>query len=94
MSFTQQSATEKAKNDLAKRLKIKVSQVELSTASDVEFPNGSLGSPVSGEMSMQMISSGWKIILQANSSSFEYRADKYQLRLHSFKGKNYLVESF
>ncbi len=94
MSFTQQTATEKAKNDLAKRLKINVSGVEVSTVSEVEFPNGSLGSPTSGEMSMQMISSGWKIILKAVGSSFEYRADKYQLRLHSFKGKNYLVESF
>jgi hypothetical protein len=94
MSFTQQTATEKAKIDLAKRLKIEVSKIEVSAVSDVEFPNGSLGSPTSGEMSMQMISSGWKINLKADGSNFEYRADKYQLRLNNFKGKNYLVESF
>jgi hypothetical protein len=94
MSFTQQTATEKAKKDLAKRLKVEPSKVEVSAVSDVEFPNGSLGSPTSGEMSMQMISSGWKITLKVDGSNFEYRADKYQLRLHSFNGKNYLIESF
>jgi hypothetical protein len=94
MSFTQQSATERAKSDLAKRLKVEASSIEVSSVSDSEFPNGSLGAGISGEMAMQMISSGWKIVLKADGVNFEYRADKYQLRLYSFKGKNYLVESF
>ena len=37
-------------------------------------------------MSAQMISSGWQIKLGANGKTYEYRADKYQLRLHNFKG--------
>jgi hypothetical protein len=94
MSFTQHSATERAKSDLAKRLKVDVSLIEVASVSDAEFPNGSLGAGTSGEMAMQMISSGWKIVLKADGANFEYRADKYQLRLYSFKGKNYLVESF
>jgi hypothetical protein len=93
MSFNQQSATERAKKDLAKRLKISADAIKVSSVSDQEFPNSSLGAGVGGEMAMQMISSGWEIFLSAEGKSFEYRADKYQVRLYKFNGKNYLVES-
>lgn len=93
MSFNQQSATERAKKDLAKRLKISIDEIKVSSVADQEFPNSSLGAGVSGEMAMQMISSGWEIVLSADGKSYEYRADKYQLRLYKFNGKNYLVES-
>jgi len=43
-------------------------------------------------MSGQMISSGWQIVLDAGGNDYEYRADKYQLRLRDFKGKNYVIE--
>jgi hypothetical protein len=44
-------------------------------------------------MSAQMISSGWQITLDANGKNYEYRADKYQLRLLKFKGENIIVAS-
>jgi len=53
----------------------------------------SLGTPVADEMSAQMISSGWQINLQADGKDYEYRADKYQLRLRGFKGTNHVIES-
>ena len=53
----------------------------------------SLGAATSDEMSAQMISSGWKIRLGANGDNYEYRADKYQVRLRGFKGTNYIIES-
>jgi hypothetical protein len=93
MSFTKESAVERAKQDLAKRLKTDVSEIKESGVSDKEFPDMSLGSPENGEMSAQMISSGWSIKLTAEGKPFEYRADKYQLRLHNFNGKNYVIES-
>ena len=93
MSFTKESAVERAKQDLAKRLKTNVNEIKESGVSDKDFPDMSLGSPESGEMSAQMISSGWTIKLTAEGKPFEYRADKYQLRLHNFKGKNYVIES-
>jgi hypothetical protein len=52
----------------------------------------SLGASVDGEMSAQMISSGWQINLEADGKPYEYRADKYQLRLVDFKGRNHVVE--
>jgi hypothetical protein len=93
MSFTKQSAVEQAKQDLAKRLNMTPKEVKDFGISDRDFPDMSLGAPESGEMSAQMISSGWLIRLGAGGKTYEYRADKYQLRLHNFNGANYVIES-
>jgi hypothetical protein len=53
----------------------------------------SLGAPVDDEMSGQMISGGWRISLGADGKTFEYRADKYQLRLVGFGGTNHVIVS-
>ena len=91
MSFTRESAVEAAKKDLARRLNIEVSAVEELGVTDKDFPDMSLGAPADGEMSAQMISSGWQLKLSDGTHSYEYRADKYQLRLHNFHGKNYVI---
>lgn len=93
MAFTRESSTERAKKDLAKRLGISESEIDEKGVTDKEFPDMSLGAPADGEMSAQMISNGWKIALGAGGKTYEYRADKYQIRLHNFKGKNYVIES-
>lgn len=93
MSFSRDSAVQRAKQDLAQRLGVAESEIQLASASDEDFPNSSLGAPVDDEMSAQMISSGWKINLQADGKNYEYRADKYQLRLRGIKGTNYIIES-
>ncbi|MDQ3798157.1 MAG: hypothetical protein M3384_01795 [Acidobacteriota bacterium] len=78
---------------MAQRLGIEESEIQIASATDEDFPNSSLGAPVEDEMSAQMISSGWKINLQAAGKNYEYRADKYQLRLRGFNGTNYIIES-
>jgi len=93
MSFTKETAAEAARKDLAGRLGINESDIDSVSVEDVEFPDMSLGAAASGEIAAQMLSSGWKIKLQAEDRSYEYRADKYQLRLHNFKGKNYVITS-
>ena len=93
MSFTQDSATTAAISDLAKRLGVDESEIKKLSVEDVDFPDMSLGAAAGGEMVAQMISSGWKINLGANGHNYEYRADKYQLRLHNFKGKNYVIKN-
>jgi len=93
MSFTRDSAVARAKRDLAGRLKVPEGDISVISASEKDFPDMSLGAPEKGEMSAQMISSGWQIKLEAQGKNYEYRADKYQLRLHDFKGTNYIVES-
>jgi hypothetical protein len=93
VSFTRDSAVQRATQDLAQRLGVAESDIRLASASEEDFPNSSLGVPVDDEMSAQMISSGWKINLEADEKNYEYRADKYQLRLREFNGTNYIIES-
>lgn len=93
MNFNQESATEKAKQDLAERLGVTADSISEKSVSDEEFPDLSLGAAVKDEMSAQMISSGWKIILTAAGKDHEYRADKYSLRLVGYEGENHLVHS-
>ncbi|HEV8157672.1 MAG TPA: hypothetical protein VGP58_01485 [Pyrinomonadaceae bacterium] len=93
MSFNKESAVQRAKTDLAERLSVSEKDIKIVSANEKDFPDMSLGTPVADEMSAQMISSGWEINLQADGNDYEYRADKYQLRLREFKGTNYIVES-
>ena len=90
MSFSRETTVENAKNDLAARLNISASEIVEKGVFDKDFPDMSLGAPVADEMSAQMISSGWQIMLDAGKA-YEYRADKYQLRLYDFEGENYIV---
>ena len=91
MSFTKDEATAQAKRDLAGRLNVDEASIS-GSAVDKEFPDASLGAAVNGEMSAQMISSGWQINLKVDGKPYEYRADKYQLRLHNFNGENYVIK--
>lgn len=91
MPFTRETATENAKNDLAERLSISAADIAEKGVVDKDFPDMSLGAPVAGEMAAQMIASGWQITLEAAGRSYEYRADKYQLRLKDFEGENFVV---
>lgn len=93
MSFNQQSAVQRAKEDLAQRISVLENEIQTDNVSEQDFPNASLGASVEDEMSAQMISSGWKITLKADGKSYEYRADKYQLRLCGFNGTNHIIES-
>ena len=91
MSLTKDSAIEKAKSDLARRLNVSEKEIKLASVSEKDFPDMSLGSPEQDEMSAQMISSGWTINLDAGGKNYEYRGDKYQLRLKDFEGKNHKI---
>ncbi len=93
MSFSKDSAVQRAKKDLANRLGVSEKDIETVSVNEKDFPDMSLGAPAEDEMSAQMISSGWQIDLSADGKKYDYRADKYQLRLHGYKGKNHVVES-
>lgn len=91
MGFTKENAAERARVDLAKRLNIDANEIDAKSISDQEFPDMSLGSPAKGEFAAQMIAYGWIIKLATKGETYEYRADKYQIRLHNFNGENYVV---
>ena len=92
MGFDRDSAAEAAKQDLARRLGVNEAEVSVKNVSEKDFPDMSLGAPEADEMSAQMISTGWQFDLEAGGKSYEYRADKYQLRLKGYEGRNHLVK--
>ena len=92
MSLNQKSAVERAKQDLAGRLNISEDDIELVSVTEKDFPDASLGAPVGDEMSAMMISSGWQINLKAEGKTYDYRADKYQIRLSNHDGGNHIIK--
>ncbi len=93
MKLNKESAVSRAKQDLSARLSVGADKIETKSVTDEEFRDMSHGASADGEMAAQMISYGWRIVLGANGKAYEYRGDKYQLRLVGFKGKNHLVVS-
>lgn len=91
MAISKDGAVENARQDLAKRLNLNPADVKERSVEDSDFPDMSLGAAEDGEMSGQMITSGWRIRLEAEGKTYEYRADKNQVRLYKFKGKNYRI---
>ena len=89
--MTKEEAVEKARNDLAQRLKTDASKINEQSVEDADFPDMALGAAENDEMSGQMITRGWRIRLSADGQAYEYRADKNQLRLYKYKWKNYKV---
>ena len=91
MAINKDEAVESARNDLAKRLKIDAAEIKESSVEDADFPDMALGAAEDGEMSGMMMTRGWRIKLEAQGQTYEYRADKRQVRAYQFKGKNYRI---
>ena len=91
MAYTKEEAVEGARKDLAGRLGVPEAEVCEDSVEEADFPNTALGAPLRGEMSGMMITSGWRIRLAARGKTYEYRADRNQLRLYEFKGANYKI---
>jgi hypothetical protein len=92
MALSKEEAVSQARRDLAKRLGVSEDEIMEESVERAEFPDMALGAGVEDEMSGQMMTSGWRIRLQAGShGSHEYRANEDQLRLYNFKGSNYLI---
>jgi len=91
MAISKENAVENARKDLAQRLKIDTGDVKEKAVEDTDVPDMALGAPEEDEMSGQMMTRGWRIKLEAQGQTYEYRADKNQLRAFNFKGKNYRI---
>jgi hypothetical protein len=91
MAYTKEEAVSRARADLAGRLDVPEAEVGDGSVEEADFPNTALGAPLGDEMSGMMITSGWRIRLNARGREYEYRADRNQLRLYDFKGANYKI---
>jgi hypothetical protein len=91
MAYSRETAAERARKDLASRLGKPESEVSEESVEEADFPNAALGAATRGEMSGMMITTGWRIRLRAAGESYEYRADRNQLRLYNFNGANHKI---
>ena len=91
MAFTKEDAVERARRDLAARLSVNEDEIKEVSVEGADFPDMALGAAAGGELSGQMITSGWRIRLTADGKSFEYRANPNQIRLFNYKGANYKI---
>ena len=66
----------KAKEDLAQRLSIPVSDIGLGEAKEVIWSDGSLGCPQPGMVYIQVLTPGYLIKLKYDNRDFEYHAGK------------------
>jgi hypothetical protein len=91
MAIRKEDAIQTARTDLANRLGIATNEIDEESVEEAEFPDMALGAAAKDEMSGQMITPGWRIRLKANGRTFEYRANKNQVRLYKYKGQNYKI---
>jgi hypothetical protein len=71
-----QGLIEKAKDDLAKRLSIRVTEITLIEATGVIWPDSSLGCPQKGRAYAQVLTPGYLILLEFMNYKYEYHAGK------------------
>lgn len=89
--MTKEDALKRARQDMAQRLGVSEDAIQGQTVEEADFPDMALGAPTRGEMSGQMITPGWRIRLHGSNENLEYRANKDQLRLYNYRGKNHKV---
>lgn len=69
---------EASKKDLARRLGISADEVSLVSVEKVDWPDTSLGCPEPGKVYAQVITPGYRIVLQAKGQTYRYHTDRGQ----------------
>jgi len=67
---------QKTKEDLAQRLAISTAQISLVEAAEVEWSDSSLGCPQPDMSYLQVITPGYRILLEANAQVYEYHSNR------------------
>ena len=62
--------------DLAERLEINAGQVEALEVTAVSWPDAALGCPKPGQVYAEVVTPGYRILLEAEGQTYEYRTDE------------------
>lgn len=68
-----QNLVNQAKDDLAKKTGLAASEIILKDAQSMTWPDTSLGCPKPGFMYAQVLTPGYRILLQAGGKTYDYR---------------------
>ena len=72
------SLVQSAKEDLARRLSIKVEQIEVVEAKSVVWPDASVGCPQPGSAYAHVVTLGFQVVLEVEGENYAYHTDKEQ----------------
>lgn len=62
--------------DLMQRLKIDIDTIKLVSAQEIDWPDACLGIQQPDVMCAQVLTTGYKVILEANGKQYEYHTNK------------------
>jgi hypothetical protein len=65
-----------AKEDLAQRLSLSVTEIKLIEIAEAEWSDSSLGCPQPGMDYLQVITPGYLILLESNGTQYEYHSNR------------------
>ncbi len=65
-----------ARQDLAQKLNIPVDEITIVSVEEVEWPDGCLGAHIEGIMCIQVITPGYRVILEANGELYDYHTNE------------------
>jgi len=65
-----------AKEDLARRLDLSPEAIKVVSVEAVEWPDTSLGCPKPGMMYAQVITPGYRVVLEVKGETYEYHTDE------------------
>ena len=71
-----QNLIDKAKEDLAQRLSISITQIRFIEVNEVIWPDSSLGCPQEGMVYLQVLTPGYLIRLEYANNQYEYHSGK------------------
>jgi hypothetical protein len=76
-----------AKEDLAQQLNLAPDDIQLISVEEVDWSDTSLGCPQPGMMYAQVITPGFRVILEAGGQRYEYHTDTGRFVVLCEKGK-------
>lgn len=75
-SANQDAAVKAAKEMLAQQIGVKADQIQVVEVEAVAWPNGCMGVQMPGRMCTQMIVPGFRVVLEANGTQYEFHTDE------------------
>src|SRR5437870_404722 len=80
-----------ARDHFSQRIGAQDGDIKLLSIEDVTFPDSNFGASKIDEMSLQVLTDGWRILLGHKEKKAEYRANQSKVRLYQFEGTNYRI---
>ena len=76
LSADEATSVDLAKQDLAKRLGVPAYRLRVDSVTSVAWPTSALGCPRPGLLYSQLVTPGYRIVLEAGGQTYEYHSDR------------------